>query len=105
MDFLQQVAVTVEKCAVESGRTRDCGRADRVPRGGGLVEHRQDAVAASHRVVAAAVQHRPGLSVHGAGHALASEEGVVGGAGGVTVSTGIPSGTVSHRPERCGDIG
>jgi serine/threonine protein kinase len=40
MDFLQQVAVTVEEGAVDSSRARDCGRADRVPRGGGLVEHR-----------------------------------------------------------------
>ena len=94
MDFLQQVAVTVEECAVDSGGARDSGRTDRVARGGGLVEDRQHALAAAPRVVVAAVEHRPGLSVRGRGHALASEEGVVGGAGGVTVSTGMPSGTV-----------
>src|SRR6478672_11396692 len=44
MDFLEQVAVTVEECAVDSGHARDGGRTDRVPRGGGLVEHRQDAL-------------------------------------------------------------
>ena len=94
MDFLQQVAVTVEECAVDSGPARDGGRTDRVARGGGLVEHRQHPLAAAPRVVVPAVEHRQGLSVRGRGHALASGDGVVGGAGGVTVSTGMPSGTV-----------
>ena len=78
MDFLQQVAVPVEECAVDSGRASDCGRADPVAGGGGLVEHRQHALASAHRVVAAAVEHRPGLVrcvrvVSWCGHALASE--------------------------------
>ena len=83
----------VEESAVDPSSASDGGSADRLTVGRCLVEDRDDALASAHRVVTAAVEHRPGargvLRASGfrGSHALASVVGVV-------VRVGMPSGTL-----------
>ena len=50
----------VEESAVDPSSASDGGSADRLTVGRCLVEDRDDALASAHRVVTAAVEHRPG---------------------------------------------
>src|ERR1700687_5810549 len=58
MDFLEQVGVPVEECAVDRGGAGDRGRAEPVAGGYSLVDGGQHAPTSAHRVVATAVEHR-----------------------------------------------